>query len=132
MPLRELCREDVPQAAVGPMFVVILPPGFQLFPCIVQTHEPVFIEALCPQSAVEGFYESIVGRIAGPREVQLHLVPIRPEVQISADELRAVIHPDRRRLSLLGDHAFQNLDDVASPDARRQVQRQALPGMVVD
>jgi hypothetical protein len=54
-------------------------------------------EALGPELAVERFHEGIVGRLAGPREVEDDAIEIRPEIEFLEGELGTVIDPDALR-----------------------------------
>ena len=49
----ELSRGQVPQGAVGPFAIVVVPPGFLLFSCILQGQEPVLVQAFLPEPSVE-------------------------------------------------------------------------------
>jgi hypothetical protein len=56
----------------------------------------------------------IVGRSAGPAEVERHAAHERPQVELPADKLRAVIDPERLRAADLSDNPFERLDDIAA------------------
>ena len=49
----ELSRGQVPQGPVGPFAIVVVPPGFHLFSCILQGQEPVLVQAFLPEPSVE-------------------------------------------------------------------------------
>src|SRR5438105_15082478 len=49
------------------------------------------VQALGPQGTVERLYVRIVGRLSRPREVDPHLVVIRPQIHDLTGELRPVI-----------------------------------------
>lgn len=53
-------------------------PIFQLLPGVFKADEPVSVQTFRPQLAVERFDEGIVGRLAGPAEVQCDAVGIGP------------------------------------------------------
>ena len=80
-----------PQRRVGPVVVVVLPPciGHQLR--LGESGKPMLRETLSPQAAIEGLAHTIVHRLAGPTEVELHLVPVRPVIQRRRRELRPVV-----------------------------------------
>ena len=79
------------------------------------------VQAFGPEPPVECLDEGIVGRLAGPREVQHDIMDIGPEIQVPGDEFRAL-----RWLCLFGqiggpnklipdhDHAARRLDDTVS------------------
>src|SRR5215207_4980404 len=62
--------------------------------CISERAEPVLIQALVPQPAVEGLDEGIVHGFPGTAELDLHAVLMRPRVECLAPELGAVVHGD--------------------------------------
>ncbi|GAD28176.1 hypothetical protein NBRC3257_3175 [Gluconobacter thailandicus NBRC 3257] len=41
------------------------------------------VQILCPELAVEGLDEAVVGRLAGPREVEYASFLIRPQIRSS-------------------------------------------------
>ena len=49
------------------------------------------IEALGAELTVQAFDEGVICRLAGPAEVECHVVHERPKVEFLADELRAVV-----------------------------------------
>jgi hypothetical protein len=64
---------------------------------VVQINKPVLRGALTSEAAVEGLVEQIIGRLAGPAEVQLRLVPLSPVIQRPCGEPRPVVHGDHLR-----------------------------------
>lgn len=80
---------------MGPNLVVVSAPSLQLFRRIRKREEPVGVQALGPEAAIEGLDEGVVRRLAGPGEVQGDAMGIGPQVQVPADELGALIDPDR-------------------------------------
>lgn len=65
---------------MGPILVVVTAPSLQLFGRIRKRQEPVGVQTLGPEAAVEGLDEGIVRRLAGPAEVQGDAVGIGAEV----------------------------------------------------
>ena len=41
-------------------------PSLQLFPRIGEAHEPMLVQAFCPEPPVEGLDEGVVCRLSGP------------------------------------------------------------------
>ena len=91
-------RHVVTDRAVRPDLVVVSAPSLQLFARIRKIHEPVGIQAFCPQLAVERLNEAVVGGFPRSEEVQCDTVGIGPQIQVAGDELAAVIDPDRLRV----------------------------------
>ena len=61
--------------------IVVLSPGFDLFSGIFERHEPVGVEALVPETPIEGFDEGVIGRFPRAREVQCYPILIRPLIE---------------------------------------------------
>ena len=75
---------------MGPVLIVVSAPLLQFFASTCKAHEPVGIQTLRPQLAVERLYEAIVRGLAWPREVQRDVVGIGPEIEVTRDEFAAV------------------------------------------
>lgn len=60
--------------------VVIMPPRLTFMPGIGQAQEPVCVEALGPDPAVERLCERIVGRFSGSAEVEQDIMLVGPQV----------------------------------------------------
>jgi len=52
----------------------------QLFPGVGERQEPVRVETLGPQPAIERFDKGVIGRLAWPAEVERNLVLVRPQI----------------------------------------------------
>ena len=94
--------------------VVVMPPRLTFMPGIGQAQEPVCVETLGPDPAVEGFREGIVGRFAGSAEVEYDIMLVGPQVEVLRDELRPLVHPDPLRSPILTRDPFQRVDHVAA------------------
>jgi len=70
--------------------VEVSPPHLDLAPGVVQRQEPERVQAFVAKSAIEAFNEGIVGRLAGPAEVQRDTIDIGPVIQRPEDEFRAI------------------------------------------
>ena len=90
------------------------------------------VQAFRPELAVERLDEAIIGRLAGAREIQGDVVCIGPEVEVAADELAAIVDPDRLRIAKLATHPFQGLHDVLAAIGEPRIGRGAVAGMDVD
>tara|TARA_R110000868_G_scaffold78174_1_gene223260 strand:- start:38 stop:217 length:180 start_codon:yes stop_codon:yes gene_type:complete len=56
---------------MGANFIVVSTPFLHLGPGVVKVHEPVRVQALGPELAVEGLDEGIVSGLAGSAEVRI-------------------------------------------------------------
>ena len=67
---------------MGALFVVSAP-ILQLGTGVVKGHEPVGVQAFGAETAIEGFDEGIVGRLARPGEVESDAVGVSPEIEVA-------------------------------------------------
>lgn len=70
----ELGRRDIADRGVRPEMSVIDPPVLDLLPWVVERQEPVRVEALIPEAAIERFDERVVGRFAWPGIIHGHAI----------------------------------------------------------
>ena len=110
--IMQVGRDVVPDRAVWSDLVVVSAPMLQLFAGVGKAHEPMRVQAFCPKLAVEGFDEAVVSRLSGPGEVERDVVGIGPQIEISRDELTAVVHSDRPRIPDLAADAFERLNGL--------------------
>lgn len=87
----------MPQAAMRSDLVIVEPPVFDLLGCVCQAQEPVLVQALLPDKAIERLDKRIAGRLSGPAEVERHLIEVRSPVERLRDELGTVVYADRLR-----------------------------------
>ena len=69
-------------------------------------------ETLRSEAPVKGFDERVVGWLAGPGEVERHVMNVGPEIEIAGDELRSLIDPDRAWIACLYTDAIEDLNDI--------------------
>ncbi len=87
----ELGRGAIAKHAVRSMFVVVAPPGRDDGTSGVQRYEPMVVQALVPELAIEALDEGILRRAARRDELQVHAVAIRPLIERAAGELRPLV-----------------------------------------
>ena len=68
--------------------IVIDPPALDLLACFGQRHEPVDVQTLVPERAVEGLDVGVVGWGRGSGEVEADLVALGREIDDLTGELR--------------------------------------------
>ena len=93
----KLYRRFVADRAMGPHLVVVSTPSLAFSPRVVEAHEPVGVQALGSELAVERLDEGVVGRLAGPGEVERDAASDTPTDRAPADELGALVDADRLR-----------------------------------
>lgn len=125
-------RDVVSDRAVGSVLVVVPTPILQLFAGVGKAHEPVCVQTLRPEFAVERLDEPVVRGFPGPREVEGDVVGIGPEIEVPGDELAAIIDPDRLWITDLPANPFERLNDVFSAVAEAGIGRRAEPRMRID
>lgn len=110
-----------------PELVVVSTPFLHFRPCIVKTHEPVSVQALRPELAIEGLDEAVVRRLARPGEVEDDALLISPEVEVPRDELGALIYTDRLGIADAPADPLERQNDVLSPIAEARIHRRREP-----
>lgn len=75
-------------------FVVVGPPSFHLLHCVLQSQEPVFVQALDAEPTVERFNQGIIHWLSRAAEVELHAVGVSPLIVRPGDVLRTVVDTD--------------------------------------
>src|SRR5258708_35563288 len=88
-------RRRVAERAMRTNLIVVSTPSLAFCSRLVEAQEPVCIQAFPPELAVEGLDEGVVGRLAWPAEVECHAFHVRPENELLADELGAIVDADR-------------------------------------
>jgi len=71
--------------------VVVRSPALDDGACFRQAAEPMQVQAVLPELAVEALYERILSRLSGLDEVQPHAGSPSPEEQGLGSELRAIV-----------------------------------------
>ena len=79
------------------------------------------VQALAAEAAVERFDEGVVGRLSRAREVQSDAPRVGPQVEVAADELGALIDPDRLRVAQFRADLLQRGDDILGPVAEARI-----------
>jgi hypothetical protein len=89
---------------VWAVVVLVLPPGLQSLPRLVQRSKLVHVQALVTQPTVERLDVCVLGRLAGPDEVELYAPQLTPLVQHFGREFRSVVDSYRvGQLATVGD-----------------------------
>ncbi len=73
------------------MLIVVPPKRIDLLLRIVDRREPVHVQTLFAESAVERFDRRVVGGLAATTEVQDDPIGVRPQIHRAADELGAIV-----------------------------------------
>jgi len=68
---------------------------------LVEAEEPVGVQVLRPELAVQAFDKGIVCRFAGPAEVERDAAHEGPQIELLADEFRPAVDPDSLRIANL-------------------------------
>lgn len=114
------------QCRVGASLIIVLPPVLNLAPGVVHRQEPMAVQALLPEAAVEAFYLGVVGWRAGPAEVQLNAALIRLLVHDLGIELAAIVDLDRGRQSPFSANAIECIDHIFTFQTLANVDGQTL------
>lgn len=94
--------------------------------------EPVLVEAVITEGAVEAFHEGVLHGLAGLDVVKVNLVVHRPEMKGLSGELGSIVHGDGGRQATGEGKFLKDLDDSGPADGGVNMDSQALAGKVVD
>ena len=75
-PIYQQYRRLVADGAMWPNLAIVSVPSLAFSHGVVEAHEPVLVQALRPELAVEQFDEHVVGRLARPAEVERHVARV--------------------------------------------------------
>ena len=117
---------------MGTLFVVVLSPLVNPLLGICHAEEPVLVQTLLPEAAIERFDVCILCGLSWAAEVKLHVVEVSPPVQRLRNELRSIVHADRGRLATLLRDRLQNLNHVVAGQTLSNADCQILTGKVID
>jgi hypothetical protein len=81
---------------VGPDCIVVYAPALDDLARVRQAEEPVFVQALVAEAAVEALDVGILVRLARVNEVQSDALRVRPGIEGSPDELRPIVPAEWR------------------------------------
>jgi len=74
------------------------------------------VQVFSPELAVQALDERLVGRLAGPAEVERDAAHKGPQIELSADVFRTIVEPDRLRAPDLLDRPLERFDDIRYRD----------------
>lgn len=108
--------------------VVVVPPSVHLRLRIGQVLEPVHVQALVAQAAVQGLHVGVVDRLSRPRELQCDLVGASPRIDRSTRELAAIVTVHALRYATPGRGLAKRMNDILTAEAAARRDRKILPG----
>ena len=97
----ECIGRDAADGAVGAELIVLGAPVFDEQTGLGERTEPMLVETVVAESAIEGLDESVLGGLAGLDVMEDDAGGLSPAMQSAADELRAVIGGDEGRPTTL-------------------------------
>src|SRR5262249_42749354 len=111
---------------------VVTAPDFDLPSGVVERDELMHVQALVAQASVERLDESVLYGFAGPDEVELDAALIRPVLERSGGELRAVIDGDRARDRAAAEDSIEGDGHGAARHGGGDLQQWTLATPLVD
>jgi len=127
----ELTRRSFSQRSVRTTLIVFPSPAFDDLPCLRQGGEPVYIQTLGPQRAVERLHVRVIRGLPRPREVDAHLVVIGPQIHDLTGELRSVIAEQELGNPALLPNAIQRRHYVFALQFLAHRDRQTFPSKYI-
>src|SRR5208283_4736466 len=113
------------------LLVIVPPPLLDDLPGIADGNEPVLVQALVAELAVEALDIAVLHRFSRLDEVLLHPFGEAPLVQRTPGELRAVVGADLPWSSALADQPLQHPHHARSRQRGVHLNRQALTRVVI-
>lgn len=110
----ELRRWDASATAVRSDFVVVAPPVSDRFTGLCQRREPVLVQTLIAELAVEAFDVTVLHGPARLDQQVLDPVLLRPGDERAAGELRTVVGTHRTGIAVDGLYSFTWYDSVGA------------------
>jgi len=122
---------DTTDGAMGSQGIVFMAPVIDEQAGFFEGAEPVLVEAVIAEGAVEGLDEGVLDGLAGLDVVEVNLAPLGPEVKRLARELRPVITGDGTGRSHRVTEGIEHIGHRGSPDGGIDMERQTLAGAVI-
>lgn len=108
------------QQCVRPNRIVVLTPLLDDDGGFLQTVEDFAVEKLVAQFAIEDLDKTVVGRPAGPTEVEGDSIFVSPQAKVAGDEFRPVVDTYRRPFSSSSCVSRRTADNISPPYFLRQ------------
>lgn len=115
-----------------PLGVVLDAPALDDLSGLVHRDEPMLVQALVPELAVERFDVGVLHGLARANEGEHDVICVGPGIQHLAFELRAMINSDRLGQPADIGQAFEHRDDTRAGNRGVDLQGQAFAGAVID
>ena len=122
---------DPAYGAMGPQVVVLMTPVVDEQAGFFEGVEPVLVEAVITEGAVEGLDEGVLDGLTGLDVIEVDLAPLSPEVKRLARELRAVVTGDGTGRSQPVTEGIEQISHRSSSDGGIHMESQALAGAVI-
>lgn len=100
-----------------PTLVVFDSPSFDSRFGFVNRLEPVQVQALVAERAIEAFDKRVVSWLARPTEVDLYAMMVSPQIHEATRELTAVINENSRGCAARRDQTIADIDNVLAAKA---------------
>ena len=124
-------RWDAPQTAVGPYLVVVDAPLADDHPGLRERLEPVLVQALVAELAVEALDVAVLHGPPGLDQDMADTVLVRPGHEGSAGEFRAVVGANGQRVAPKARRLIQHARDVLARDTEVHADLNALMAEIV-
>lgn len=127
----ELRGRQVAQRAVRATMIIELAPRLDQGPSFTQIPEPLPVQALIAQLAVKALYEAVMPRLARWNEGRADIAIAQPFHHPCRRELGPLVGANMLRLAMQPHQARERQDDIAGGQRRGDLNRQTLPGMLI-
>lgn len=125
-------RDVVADGAIGSAVVVVSVPIFQAFGRVGRVHGPVDVKTFGPQlGSLNASIKPLPVGLPGREKLGGGLPGIGPQVEVAADELAAVVDPDRPWIADLPADSLGRLNHVFAAIPETRIRRRAEVGLDV-
>lgn len=123
---------DTAYGAMRSQGVVFMAPVIDEQAGFLEGAEPVLIEAVIAEGAVEGLDEGVLDGLARLDVIEVDLAPLGPEVEGLTGELGPIVTGDGTRSFQRVAKGIKQIGYSSTPDGGIDMERQALAGAVID
>ena len=123
---------DTTYGTMGSQSVVLITPVLDEQTGFLQGTEPVLVETVVTEGAVEGFDEGVLGRLTGLDVIEVHMAPLGREVEGLAGELWSVVKGNGTGSSQSIAEGVEHFGHHLPSDRGIDMERETLTGAVIN
>ena len=119
----KLFRRFIADRAVRTKLIIIATPSLAFLAGLVEALQPVRVQALGPEPAIQALNERVISGPPWTREVKRKAANKRPQIEITTGELRAAVDMNRSRTTDIANSLLQARYDISALEGMSDVTR---------